>query len=335
MKLSILISVYNGEKYIERCLNCILNQNLNPSDYEIILIDDGSKDGTYILAKEFAKDYNHIKVYTQNNKGLFNTRNRLLGMAKGDYVYNLDIDDVLVENQLSHILEYAIKNDLDLVGFKSKISFEILPDDLKHDEIKNASLFENGESFILSHPNHRVEVWWYLVKKSFLKDNGICFEDNQNNADVLFTYEVLLNVGKMGYFDWISHYYYQSLDSIMRSNSFHKNLNLVNTMHAMILSINDFSQHFELKKNKSKIASIVRQRLTHFAFGNLVMMIRIGLSLNFIKAHVKQLKEINVYPLNIQFFSKMSFKVKFFAILLNSIFIIQVGTVFFRLKKML
>lgn len=333
MKLSILISVYNGERYIEQCLNCILRQNLSLIDYEIILIDDGSEDDTYVLAKKFSKKHRHIRVYSQKNIGLFNTRNKLLGMAQGDYVYNLDIDDFLVENRLTHILEYAIKNDLDLVGFKSKISFEVSPSDLKQDDVKNATFFETGESFILAYPNHRVEVWWYLVKKSYLEENKINFEDNQNNADVLFTYQILLNVGRMAYFDWISHYYYQSSDSIMRSDSFDKNLKLVNTMQTMILSINNLIVDMMQKKNQSKLITIIRRRLSHFAFGNLILMIRIGLNFNFIKQNLNELKRINIYPFNQSFFTKKRFKLKLYAMLLNSLFIIRLGTILFRLKK--
>ncbi|WP_435625436.1 glycosyltransferase family 2 protein [Flagellimonas sp.] len=334
MDLSVLISVYNGENYVKDCLTGVLNQNLNPDRYEIILIDDGSTDSSYDLALEFSKKHSQIKVYSQSNMGLFNTRNKLLSLAKGKYIYNLDVDDALVENRLDQILNFGLSENLDLVGFKSRESDNITSKDLIRNEKEKYELFENGASFICSYPKHRVEVWWYIVKRSFLLEKELRFEDNQNNADVRFTYQVLLGSGKMAYFDWLCHYYYQSPDSIMRSNDFDKNFKLVNTMHAMVLSNSYLLDEYVGTNSGSKALPIIKQRINQFAYVNLVKMINFGLSFTFIKQKLKELKGVNIYPFNMESFSKRNKKVRILAFLINFNWVIWLGTMTFQFKRL-
>lgn len=334
MTLSILIPVYNGETYIERGLNGILRQNLNPKDYEIIIVDDGSTDNTYEKAKEFEKKYNQIKVFTQRNMGLFNTRNKLLGMANGEYIYNLDVDDVLISNRLSYIVEFAIEKNLDFVGFKSIKKKEIAKSDVECDDLPISRVYEDGEHFLLANPNHRVEVWWYLIKRSFISTHNFSFEDNQNNADVLFTYQVLLKAKSVGYFDWLCHLYYQSPDSIMRTTDYEKEKLLVGTMHKMILSLGRLAKKVALKNDKKEVSKLMGRRMQQFAFGNLSKMLEIGLDFEFIQMRLKELKPSGAYPFRTKdlYLSK---KLKLFAILVNSSFFLFLISQFFRFRKSL
>lgn len=332
MKLSVLIPVYNGENYIAGCLDGVLRQNMNPNDYEVIVMDDGSTDNTYLKAKELEKVHGQIKVFTQNHKGLFNTRNTLLGMAKGEYVYNLDVDDYLVSNRIHHILEFAFEKNLDFVGFKSNELKNLAKRDLTQQDLAVSRVYRDGEQFILSNPNHRIEVWWYIVRRSFLNEQGLFFEDNQNNADVLFTYKLLLNVRKIGYFDWLTHYYYQSPDSIMRSDNFEKNIKLVNTMHAMMLSNGNLLQRVYTKGNK-EVYKVIKRRMQKIAFGNLIKMVKMGMDYEFIQSKCKDLRALGIYPFNTKGLFPSNNKSKLFAILANRSFFILLGTQLIKLQK--
>lgn len=115
---SILIPVYNVEKYLLECLNSVLQQDYH--NYEIIIIDDGSTDKSIEIIKNTCKANNKIKYYMQENQGLILTRRSLLKHAQGDYILFLDSDDYLEKNTLSYLNSKIEKYHTDLLIFKYK-----------------------------------------------------------------------------------------------------------------------------------------------------------------------------------------------------------------------
>ena len=114
MKLSILIPVYNAERFIERCLNSLIIQDLDKNEYEIIIINDGSTDNSLEIVENYSKEHANVVFYSHENQGVVATRNKLLKHAKGTYIYFLDADDYLAHNSFGVILEFALKNDIDI-----------------------------------------------------------------------------------------------------------------------------------------------------------------------------------------------------------------------------
>jgi poly(ribitol-phosphate) beta-N-acetylglucosaminyltransferase len=115
MKLSIIIPVYKVEQYIEKCLLSLVHQDIAVSDYEIIVINDGSPDNSKEIAFDYEKKYSNISVIDQENQGVSVARNRGLDVAKGDYILFVDPDDTVFENSLNAILNRAIINNLDIM----------------------------------------------------------------------------------------------------------------------------------------------------------------------------------------------------------------------------
>lgn len=101
IKVSVVIPVYNSEKYMEKCLESILNQTLK--EIEIIVINDGSKDNSLKKIEKYEKD-NRIKIISRENKGLTKTRNEGINISTGEYIYHLDSDDYLEKNDTLEIL---------------------------------------------------------------------------------------------------------------------------------------------------------------------------------------------------------------------------------------
>lgn len=124
--ISILIPVYNGEKYIGACLDSIVKQSSN--DYEVVIVDDGSTDKTYNICKSY-KNIGDIKLYSRPNKGVTFTRNELVKLANYDYFIFLDCDDILhydtVKN-LNNIINYNRCDTVlfDIKQFSQEFSFE-------------------------------------------------------------------------------------------------------------------------------------------------------------------------------------------------------------------
>ena len=111
--ISIIIPVYNTEKYVNKCIESLLGQTYQ--NFEIIIIDDGSSDSSPALCDAFAAEYPKIRVIHQKNKGLSAARNRGLELAQGEYVFFLDSDDYLNENALQNLVNVQQKYQADLV----------------------------------------------------------------------------------------------------------------------------------------------------------------------------------------------------------------------------
>ena len=128
MRLSIIVPVYNVEKYLAKCLVSLLNQDIASTAYEIIVINDGSTDGSYAIAQKYAEFNTNLILLKQENKGLSATRNRGVNEAKGKYIYFVDSDDFIAPNILKTLLNTLEENDLEILAFnllKVDVDFEI------------------------------------------------------------------------------------------------------------------------------------------------------------------------------------------------------------------
>ncbi len=113
--LSIIIPVYNVEKYIRTCLESVYKQGINDENFEVIIINDGTKDRSIQIIKDIISQHNNIIVYNQENQGISSTRNKGIELARGKYIFMLDSDDLLVENSLSIIMDKALSSKYDLI----------------------------------------------------------------------------------------------------------------------------------------------------------------------------------------------------------------------------
>ena len=95
IQLSIIVPVYNVQDYIERCLTSIINSDLERIQYEIIVVNDGTKDGSMLVVNDYLKKYEHIKVFEQENQGLSSARNTGMAHAVGKYIWFVDSDDYI------------------------------------------------------------------------------------------------------------------------------------------------------------------------------------------------------------------------------------------------
>ena len=111
--ISVIVPVYNAEKYLDKCVNSIINQKY--TNLEIILVDDGSKDNSLDLCKKYAEKDNRIKVIHKENGGLSSARNVGLAVARGEYIMFCDPDDLYLPNSCKVMLNEIIKTHADYV----------------------------------------------------------------------------------------------------------------------------------------------------------------------------------------------------------------------------
>lgn len=121
-KLSVIVPIYNAEKYLNKCLDSIINQKYD--DYELILIDDGSKDQSPKIIDEYKKKYNNIKVFHKKNAGVSAARNDGIRLANGKYITFIDCDDYISNDYFVSIMNFLKENpniDLYNFGFYSEV----------------------------------------------------------------------------------------------------------------------------------------------------------------------------------------------------------------------
>ena len=175
--LSIIIPLYNCEKYIKQCLDTIFRQEMNESDFEVIVIDDGSKDSGCSLASEYAKRHQNILVIKQENQGVACARNNALEKATGDYVTFVDADDMLVSGSLSTLIKIAVENKADIV----KAAHKEVPEDAVCEDFSsshdNCSIqVMTGEEAIVNITRMKEGYCWgYLISRKLITDNRLSF----------------------------------------------------------------------------------------------------------------------------------------------------------------
>ena len=119
MKISVIVAAYNAEKYVAETLESIGNQSID--DYEVIVVNDGSSDGTIEILRDYEKRFHNMSVIDKENGGPSSARNAGLDRAKGEFVYFFDADDILELDALEALYERAIERHADLVIAKYDI----------------------------------------------------------------------------------------------------------------------------------------------------------------------------------------------------------------------
>jgi glycosyltransferase involved in cell wall biosynthesis len=118
MKISIIVPVYNVEAYLGNCLKSLLEQDLPPTDYEIIMVDDGSPDGSAKIIERYSENHPNIILIRQQNGGVSAARNAGIDAAKGKYIFFVDADDAIYPNVLKTLCDRAEQDSLDLLYVK-------------------------------------------------------------------------------------------------------------------------------------------------------------------------------------------------------------------------
>ena len=183
-KVSVIIPVYNTEKYLKECLDSVTNQTL--SDIEIICVNDGSSDGSLGIIEKYSKKDSRVVLINKENEGVSAARNDGLEKACGEFVMFLDSDDYLNKKACELAYKYVTKNNADVGIFGYYI--------LKGKRLKPKPLNNN--------PMDYINVWNKIFKTSFLKNNNIKFPNNIKTAeDIIFSYTVNFNNPKTVFTD--------------------------------------------------------------------------------------------------------------------------------------
>lgn len=194
IKVSVIVPVYNVEKYLERCLNSLVNQSLQ--GIEIILINDGSTDSSLEIIERYYEQYPEKIVYkTIENGGAANARNVALKMARGEYIGFVDSDDYVDLTMFEKMYDRAIEQEAEIVtcGYNRISLDDVQRRDVRQRDCFGYNVYQAPQLFI----NNVPYIWNKIFKKSIIDENNITFENLSIFEDLVFTYELFLKANRI------------------------------------------------------------------------------------------------------------------------------------------
>ncbi len=225
-KISLIVPVFNVEKYVSKCLDSLVAQTLK--DIEIICVDDCSTDNSLQIIEKYASKDSRIKIVKHEvNKGLGQARNSGLGYSCGEYIWFIDSDDYVDIRACQLLYDTAKKNDAIIITFQS-IAFKIdeqgneffSPSYLINDWAKNVNYDLTNHYNLMG--NQNVTAWAYITKRDFIKN--FSFRPGVYHEDVDFTLRLFSECKALRNIAYAPYYYRQDNSSITRSKLNQKRL---------------------------------------------------------------------------------------------------------------
>lgn len=296
MKLSIIVPVYNVKDYLAKCLDSLINQDLPHKEYEIIVVNDGSKDNSGKIAEEYSKKYSNIILINQENQGLSGARNTGIANARGEYIQFVDSDDYLEENVLGGLLKQIETYKLDVLRFKyqnvrinAEGEYEVYQPYKQSNFLFDdySSLPTSGIDFLNKRFGTACYAVMFLIRREILDDCkfkcGIYFEDTE------WTPRMLIKASKIASIDTIVYNYLMREGSITQAVNKDKQRKVVEDKIKLVDSL---LEHQKGLSDKSWFERMIAAT---------VLSIIGYIAADFFsdrKIYLKQLKTRKIYPLS-------------------------------------
>ena len=206
IKLSIIVPVYNLEKYIGECLASLLNQDLEYSEYEVLVVDDGSTDNSGNIIDVYAEKYSNVHAFHKGNGGVSSARNLALEKSQGEYIWFVDGDDLIASSALKDMLEQIYSNhEPDLLRI-------IIID------FKDGEHVDLDKRNYLGNERHSDWIVTWIIKRSLILDNNISFDERVSfGEDDIFCVFVRQHVKRIIDYPWVGYFYRQREGSALHS----------------------------------------------------------------------------------------------------------------------
>ena len=259
VKISVIVPIYNNQKYLSRCIDSILKQTF--LDYEIILINDGSTDNTEQICNKYINKHKNIKYIKQEHKGQGAARNNGLEQCKGEYITFVDSDDYVSEKYLETLYSFAITNKCDLCVCDYKITKKY--SNQKNTKQPYATQLSKDDAFKclfrIKCEKDYFAVWGKLYKKELI--NKTKFVENKINEDIIFAFEILEKSNKIIFVNEILYYYFYNINGITHKPFTKEKLDLLDVWDIINKKVEEsYPQYTEYSK-----INVTRARYTLLA----------------------------------------------------------------------
>lgn len=271
-KISVIIPIYNSEKYLKQCLNSIINQTLE--DIEVICVDDGSWDKSSMIVLDYMEKYDNFILLKKENGGQSSARNLALKNAHGKYIYFLDSDDYIEPVALKSLYEKAEKENLDIIFFDTTPFFEnqgIYKKNINYVNYyvrkgKYKGIVTGQEMFTKMRENREffVSPCLELFRKELIDKNSIEFYEGIIHEDNLFTFQCVMLAKRVMYMNSKFHHRRLHDESTMTKAKSIKNVEGYIVSYIEVLS---FLRKIEIdEKAKNMILDFIYYGLYRNAF---------------------------------------------------------------------
>ena len=282
MFLSFIVPVYNAQSYLPDCLDSLLHQDVPHSDYEIICVNDGSKDGSLAVLKTYQETFSNIRIIDKENGGVTTARNAGLAAAKGEYIWFVDSDDFIKENVLLQLRTAAQSGDYD----RLIIGCYIFEDGLSEEEKE----LSRKKELPLNGPWYDSIVVRSLFRRSYLEKHELTFRypDITHGEDGLFMYEAVIP-GMVSFEIEEAIYFYRTHSGSAETSVSLENLKKKFRSYTRITQI-----HLDYYRNKGQKNEFTANKLMNFLWFSLhtaaSMPVRESIAAR------KELKQLGLYP---------------------------------------
>lgn len=291
--LTYVVPVFNTEQYVLKCLESLVNQGIDNDSYEVLVVDDGSTDGSRLLVERFSETHPQVRLLTQENKGVSAARNFALDNARGRYVQFVDSDDYIEENAMSPLLRRAVDEDLDVLMFGFKWidgSGNVLKHSYPKDYLTTTPVM-TGVDF-LSENGLMQYVCWYIVKREHLDKHALRFNTSLIACeDGALIPGILLPAARVGYSAVAPYCYVSRDDSATRSvDASHTRRRIISQIDAAAM-ISSTAEGFEASSGTKAPASVWGLRNLYLFFS-----MTAALTSGCVKETVEHMRQLGQYP---------------------------------------
>lgn len=299
--LSIVVPIYNVERYLHKCVDSLLNQDID--NYEIILVDDGSPDKSSQICDDYAAAHENIRVVHRKNGGLSAARNSGIEVAHGEYVMFVDSDDYIEPNVLGELLTQMERDKLDVLRYDfrnvNEHYEEFHPNKNPKRDVDLSETVVDGETFLNERLGPMCYAWAFVIKRELLHDcsfkEGIYFEDTE------WTPRLLLKAKRVSSTPTIVYDYFWREGSISLPDNPQKREKVLRDKLALIRG---FKEQSKLVKDPQWFTW-----MTCFTAMTILNMLSVMPSSER-KSYLRELKSMQIFPLSIKREKVLSHKTK-------------------------
>ena len=211
MKISLIIPVYNVEQYIGRCLqSCLSQPHVAADDYELVIVNDGTKDNSMHVVEEMTRDYPNVTIINQHNQGLSMARNAGLKAAQGEYVWFIDSDDWIEDNCLHGIIERLEQTKVDVLQLQyKKVYNDDIPCDEHYSTIKGIG---HSKKWMVVN-TYFTAVQFMIYRREFLLQNNLLFHPGIYHEDSEFKPKAVYLADTCASYDKVAYNYFKGNDN--------------------------------------------------------------------------------------------------------------------------
>lgn len=293
MRLSIIVPMYNCEKYISTCIDSLIDQDILSEEYEIIVINDGSTDNSEHIVDKYINNHKNIRIISVKNGGQSRARNIGIDNAKGEYLFFVDSDDYIATNSLKNIIHKAIKYKLDMIFFDLQQVYDERKKYCEYDKDSILDIKSGIEYFGENNVNNG--PWHYLISSKFIKKYGLKFIEGRFCEDGMFLISSLFEADRVSYYNADVYRYVVRSNSTTTTKSKEHSLKMIDDFVFAIDYINDYYKKAIKEQYSRDFINRLESRRNSYTYFCQIRMIKYAIGLKQSREILTKLESIGCY----------------------------------------